>query len=105
MPVVTKLVPVAAPMLGVTSVGLVANTAEPEPVSSVKAPARLAEVKDPKDVVLPTEVTTPVRLALVVTVEANVAFPAVNPIAVPVILVPTNDAGVPSPMALPEASK
>jgi hypothetical protein len=38
----TRLVPVAAPMTGVTSVGVVANTAEPVPVSSVKAVRKLA---------------------------------------------------------------
>ena len=42
-----------------------------------------------KVVELPEEVTSPVRLALVVTV------PAVNPEAVPVILVPTKAEGVP----------
>jgi hypothetical protein len=58
------------PRAGVTKAGLVANTALPEPVSSVKAPARLAEVKEPKEVALPTEVIAPVRLALVTTVVA-----------------------------------
>lgn len=38
---------------------------------------------------LPTDVTSPVRLAFVVT------FPAVNPEAVPVMLVPVRDEGVP----------
>ena len=38
---------------------------------------------------MPTEVTPPVKLALVVT------FPAVNPAAVPVMLVPTKLVGVP----------
>jgi hypothetical protein len=74
------------------------NTADPVPVSFVKAVANCKEVKDPKDVALPVEVIAPVRLALVVT------LPAVKPEAVPVILVPTNAAGVPSPIALPEAS-
>jgi len=41
-------------------------------------------------VALPTEVTSPVRLALVVT------LPAVSPDAVPVIFVPTSAEGVPS---------
>jgi hypothetical protein len=48
----TILVAVAAPNTGVTNVGLVANTAEPEPVSSVNAVARLAELKEPNDVVV-----------------------------------------------------
>src|SRR5665213_26779 len=41
------------------------------------------------EVALPTEVTGPVKLALVVTV------PAVSPAAVPVIFVPTKALGVP----------
>ena len=49
------------PRFGVTRVGLVANTAAPLPVSSVSAPARLAEVNEPKEVTVPTEVTAPVR--------------------------------------------
>jgi hypothetical protein len=78
------------PKAGVTSVGDVANTAEPVPVSSVNAPSNSAEVNDPKDVALPTEVTAPVKLALVVT------LPAVKPEAVPVIFVPTSAEGVPN---------
>jgi hypothetical protein len=74
----------------VTKVGEVANTADPVPVSSVKAPKRLAELNEPKDVALPTEVTAPVKLALVVT------LPAVRPEAVPVMFVPTKADGVPS---------
>ena len=77
------------PRAGVTNVGEVANTASPLPVSSVNAPARLADVNDPSDVAFPTEVTAPVRLAFVVT------LPAVRPDAVPVMLVPTNVEGVP----------
>ena len=50
-------------------------------------------------VAFPTEVTSPVRLALVVT------LPAVKPEAVPVMFVPTNAEGVPSAVALPEASR
>ena len=61
---------VGVPSAGVTKVGEVANTLAPLPVSSVKAVAKLAEVKDPKDVALPTEVTAPVRSALVITLEA-----------------------------------
>jgi hypothetical protein len=84
-----KVALVGVPRIGVTKVGEVANTAEPEPVSSVKAPARLEELNEPKDVALPTEVTAPVKLALVVT------LPAVKPEAVPVMLVPTKAEGVP----------
>lgn len=68
---------VGVPSKGVTNVGLVARTTAPEPV------------EEPKEVALPTDVTTPVKFALVVTV------PAVSPEAVPVIFVPTNADGVP----------
>lgn len=77
------------PSIGVTSVGDVANTAAPEPVPSVNAPAKLAEVNEPSEVALPVEVIAPVRLALVVT------LPAVRPAAVPVMFVPTSADGVP----------
>lgn len=77
------------PKAGVTNVGLLANTAAPLPVSSDKAPASCDDVNEPKDVALPTEVTAPVRLALVVT------LPAVRPAAVPVMFVPTKVDGVP----------
>jgi hypothetical protein len=80
---------VGVPKIGVTKVGEVANTADPVPVSSVNAPKRLAELNDPNDVALPTLVTAPVRLALVVT------EPAVKPAAVPVMFVPTSADGVP----------
>jgi len=84
-----KVALVGVPRIGVTRVGEVANTADPVPVSSVKAPKRLAELNDPKEVALPTEVTAPVKLALVVT------LPAVRPEAVPVMFVPTKADGVP----------
>lgn len=89
-PVALVRVPdVGVPNIGVTKVGEVANTAEPVPVSSVKAPSNWAEVNDPSTVALPDEVTAPVKLALVVT------LPAVKPEAVPVMLVPTKADGVP----------
>ncbi len=47
-------------------------------------------MNDPNDVALPTEVTAPVRFALVVT------FPAVSPAAVPVQFVKVPLVGVPS---------
>ena len=56
---------------------------------SVSAAKRLAEVNEPSDAALPTDVIIPVRLALVVT------LPAVRLDAVPVMLVPTNVDGVP----------
>jgi hypothetical protein len=43
----------AAPRIGVTRVGDVANTSEPEPVSSVTAAARLAELGVPRKVATP----------------------------------------------------
>jgi hypothetical protein len=84
-----KVALVGVPRIGVTRVGEVANTADPVPVSSVKAPKRLAELNEPKEVALPTEVIAPVKLALVVT------LPAVRPEAVPVMFVPTKADGVP----------
>jgi len=62
-------VPVAAPMFGVTSIGEVFITnVLPVPVCDATA------------VALPTLVIGPVRLALVVTVDANVAVAALPPI-------------------------
>ena len=89
-PVVLVSTPDAGvPKAGVTKVGDVANTAAPVPVSSVRAAAKLAELNEPNEVALPTDVTAPVRLALVVT------LPAVKPAAVPVMFVPTSADGVP----------
>jgi hypothetical protein len=74
-----RLVPVAAPMTGVTSVGVVANTATPVPVSSVKAVRKLALVGVAKNV-------------------ATFAPKPLTPVATgkPVQLVKTPLAGVPS---------
>ncbi len=77
------------PRFGVIKVGEVEKTAEPLPVSSVKAVARLAELNEPNEVALPVLIIAPVKFALVVTV------PAVNPGAVPVIFVPIRTEGVP----------
>jgi hypothetical protein len=75
VPVTLVITPEAGvPRAGVTSVGLVAKTFAPDPVSLVSAAANCADVNDPRLVALPTEVTAPVRLALVVTVAA---FPLV----------------------------
>ena len=63
------------------SEALVLKTATPEPLSSVRAAASVADEKLPNDVVLPTEVTTPERLALVVTVAA---LPEIEPLMVEV---------------------
>jgi hypothetical protein len=78
------------PRAGVTKTGLVANTFAPDPVSSVSAVANCAEVNEPSDAALPTDVIAPVRFALVVV------FPAVRPAAVPVMFVPTKADGVPN---------
>lgn len=85
----SRLPLVGVPRTGVTSVGVLAKTFAPLPVSSVKAAAKLADVNEPKEVALPVEVTAPVRLAFVVT------LPAVRPEAVPVMFVPTRVEGVP----------
>jgi len=45
------------PNTGVTKVGEVANTAAPEPVSSVSAVASCSDVKEPNTAALPTDVT------------------------------------------------
>ena len=86
------LVALAAPNTGVTRVGLVANTATPVPVSSVSAVARLAELKEPNDVVVLLDVIAPVKLGILV-VEVAV------PVTVPVIA-PTNDVAVITPLKL-----
>ena len=86
-PVTLRLVPVAAPITGVTRVGEVANTATPEPVSSLTAPNKLAEVKVPNEVALPDEVTAPVKLALVEFAAATKAVVASCVVLVPGVAV------------------
>jgi hypothetical protein len=83
------LVALALPNIGVTNVGLVANTLAPEPVSSVSAADRFADVKEPNDVVVLLDVIAPVRLGILVVVDAvpvsaptnvvAVTIPATNP--------------------------
>jgi hypothetical protein len=90
LPLTASVVAVAAPNTGVTKVGLVAKTFAPVPVSSVKAVANCADVNEPKEAALPTEVIAPVKLALVVTLLA------VKAVAVPEMFVPTKAVGVPS---------
>ena len=85
MPVAVKLVKVGVP----PNAGEALKTTAPVPTSPITAVASCAVVNDPKSVALPVEVMAPVKLALVVT------LPAVNPEAVPVILVPTSVDGVP----------
>jgi hypothetical protein len=81
----TILVALAAPNTGVTRVGEVENTAEPEPVSSVSAVARLADVKEPNDVVVLLDVIAPVRFGILVV---DVAVPATAPINVVAVTIP-----------------
>ena len=61
----------ATPKTGVTSVGEVAKTAIPLPVSSVNAVFKLKEAKEPKVVALPTEVTSPVKFGIVAALPFN----------------------------------
>ena len=78
-------VALALPNTGVTNVGLVANTAEPLPVSSVNAADRLADVNEPNDVVVLLDVIAPVRFGILVVEVAvplndvAVMIPATNP--------------------------
>ena len=65
-----RLPELGVPNAGVTRVGLVANTLAPEPVLSVNAAAKFADVKEPNTAALPTDVTCPVKFALVVTLDA-----------------------------------
>ena len=100
-----RLVPVAAPNTGVTNVGLVANTAEPLPVSSVSAADKLAELKEPNVVAVPTDVIAPVRLGILVVDDAvPVRLPTKPEVAVIIpdalILVATNEVTVETPEEL-----
>ena len=70
IPDTTRLDAVAIPNDGVTNTGLIANTLAPEPVSSVNAVARLAELKEPNDVVVLLDVIAPVRFGILVVVVA-----------------------------------
>jgi hypothetical protein len=81
----TILVALAAPNTGVTRVGEVENTAEPEPVSSVSAADRFADVKEPNDVVVLLDVIAPVRLGILVVV---VAVPVKLAVIVPALKFP-----------------
>ena len=81
----TILVALAAPNTGVTNVGLVANTAEPEPVSSVNAVAKSEELKEPNDVVVLLDVIAPVRFGILVV---EVAVPVNAPTNVVAVTIP-----------------
>ena len=59
----TRLVPVAAPITGVTNVGVLANTADPVPVSSVNVERKLALDGVVKNVAIPApKPDTPVEI-------------------------------------------
>ncbi len=80
------------------------NTANPPPVSLVKAVRKLAEVKEPKEAALPTEVTSPVKLAFIVAVPVVLPVPPfpIGNIPVKVIfgVAPPLDAIFPLPVTL-----
>ena len=82
------LVAVAIPNDGVTNTGLVANTAAPEPVSSVSAVANCDELKEPNDVVVLFDVIAPVKFGILVV---DVAVP---------VRAPTNVVDVTTPITL-----
>ena len=76
--VIVNDVPVAAPMLGVTSVGVLANTSDPVPVSSVTAEIRLA------DEGVASQVAMPVPSPLIPLLTGNpVQFVSVPDVGVP----------------------
>ena len=85
-------VAVATPSTGVTRVGLVANTAEPVPVSSVRAVRRFALDGVPRNV------ATPVPSEVIPVPPLATGRVPVTPVVrgSPVVLVSTPDAGVPS---------
>jgi hypothetical protein len=67
LPVVVRLVPVAAPISGVVNDGLVENTASPLPVSSLITPASSAELVAAKsDNLFSLNATVPVALGNVI---------------------------------------
>lgn len=111
-PVTVKPEAEAAPSIGVTNVGDVANTNAPDPVSSVTAEARLAELGVPRKVPMPVpkpdnpvDIGSPVRL--VATPEAGVPsigaikvgplLSTTNPVPVSSLIIPPNCAEVVAP--------
>jgi hypothetical protein len=101
-PLNERLVPVAAPMTGVTNVGVLANTFAPVPVSSVKAAAKFALKGVVKKVATPeprplTPVATgnPVQLVKVPLAGAPSTGATITiPVLVQALILP--DATVPS---------
>ena len=83
----------------VDNVGLVANTAAPEPVSSVSAVARLEELKEPNDVVVLLDVIAPVKFGILVV---EVAVPVSAPVKLPLKVVAVT---TPATITLPRTSK
>lgn len=115
-PVTDKDVPVAAPIFGVTRVGLVANTNEPVPVLSVIAAKRFAEdgvashvaMPVPKPLI-PVLIGMPVKFVpvnvgvlLQATAAADPALTGTCP-AVPYPVVPLNAGVVPKLVENPNA--
>ena len=90
-------VAVVAELLTFDAVEIVASLVSTMPAAALMSASTITPAAI--DVVFPTEVTSPARLALVVT------LPAVKPEAVPVIFVPTKAMGVPRAVAFPEASR
>jgi hypothetical protein len=80
-----RLVADALPNIGVTNVGLVANTLAPVPVSSVSAVKSCSDVKDPNDVAVLTDVIAPVRLGILVV---EVAVPLTAPLNDVAVMIP-----------------
>ena len=94
------LVAVATPSVGVTSVGEVAKTNDPEPVSSVTAAARLAEEGVPSHVAtpVPSEVM-PVPPFEGANVPPSVTAPVVAVFGVSPVVPALKDATVPAVVA------
>lgn len=66
--------------MGLLKVGPVPNTATPDPVSSVSAPDKFADEKEPRMVAFPVLVIAPVRFAFVETVDAAIDVLHENPV-------------------------
>ena len=91
------LVALALPNIGVTNVGLVANTAEPEPVSSVNAVLKSEELKEPNDVVVLLDVIAPVKFGILVV---DVAVPVSAPVKLPLKVVAVTTPATVSPLGI-----
>ena len=81
----------------VDNVGLVANTAEPEPVSSVNAVLKSEELKEPNDVVVLLDVIAPVKFGILVV---DVAVPVSAPVKLPLKVVAVTTPATVSPLGI-----